>query len=270
MTPEKLRANDLAQLKGSSSWLTSIPLKEDNLLLNKREFFDGMLFRYRLPIKFLPSTCVCGLKFDVDHAMTCKKVGFISCHHDEIRDMLAKMLDEVCRDVEIEPALLPLTGETLIKTSNITNEARLDFSARYFWNRGERAFFDVRVVNPFAQRHKQQKLENVLKNNEREKKTAYNSRVINIEHGSFTPVVMTNYGGIGREGEHFVKTLAKKLATKKNIMECKIVSYIRTKLCFALLRASLLCLRGTRVLNVKKLNIDLNEIELISSPKLLV
>jgi len=105
--------------------------------------------------------------------MTCKKGGFISCRHNEIRDILAKLLDEVCRDVDIEPALLPLTGENFNKTSNSTNEARLDVSARNFWNRGERAFFDVRVVNPFAQRHKQQKLEN----NER---TTKKKRKLNI------------------------------------------------------------------------------------------
>jgi len=75
---------------------------------------------------------------------------------------------------------------------------------------------------------------------------------------------MSCYGGMGREGKHFIKTLAKKLSEKKNILECKIVAYIRTKLCFALLRASLLCLRGTRILNVKKLNIDVNEIELLN------
>lgn len=100
MNAEELRANDLAQLKGSSSWLTSIPLKEDNLLLNKREFYDGVSLRYRWSIKYLPTSCVCGAKFDIDHAMTCKKGGFISCRHNEIRDILAKQLDEVCRDVD--------------------------------------------------------------------------------------------------------------------------------------------------------------------------
>jgi len=82
MNAEELRANDLAQLKGSSSWLTSIPLKEDNLLLNKREFYDGVSLRYRWSIKYLPTSCVCGAKFDIDHAMTCKKGGFISCRHN--------------------------------------------------------------------------------------------------------------------------------------------------------------------------------------------
>lgn len=76
---------------------------------------------------------------------------------------------------------------------------------------------------------------------------------------------MSCYGGIGREGDHFIKNLAKKLSVKKNIAESKIISYIRTQLCFALLRASLLCLRETRVLNARKLNIDINEIELVNA-----
>lgn len=33
---------------------------------------------------------------------------------------------------DIKPALLPLTGAQLVKTSNITNKTRLDFSARDF------------------------------------------------------------------------------------------------------------------------------------------
>ena len=36
MNPEKLRANDLSRIKGASSWLTMLPLKSENFLLNKR------------------------------------------------------------------------------------------------------------------------------------------------------------------------------------------------------------------------------------------
>ena len=39
MTREQCRVNDLAQMKGSSSWLTTLPLESEYFTLNKREFF---------------------------------------------------------------------------------------------------------------------------------------------------------------------------------------------------------------------------------------
>ena len=47
MSPEQLRANDLAMLKGASSWLTTLPLKSENYNLNKRELYDSLSLRYR-------------------------------------------------------------------------------------------------------------------------------------------------------------------------------------------------------------------------------
>ena len=65
------------------------------------------------------------------------KGGFIHQRHDTVRDKFGKLLNEVCNDVEIEPPLLPLTGENLAQNSNKSEEARLDVSARGFWQRGQ-------------------------------------------------------------------------------------------------------------------------------------
>ena len=47
--------------------------------------------------------------------------------HNDIRDLTAKILREVCNDVEVEAKLIPLTGEQLQYRSAITgDEARLD------------------------------------------------------------------------------------------------------------------------------------------------
>ena len=55
MTEEQIRANDIAQLKGSSIWLTALPLVEEGYVLSKREFFDAIYLRYRWQLKRLPS-----------------------------------------------------------------------------------------------------------------------------------------------------------------------------------------------------------------------
>ena len=87
-----------------------------------------------------------------------------------------------------EPALFPLTGEDLPRSANSSDEARVDIAARGFWQRCEKAFFDVRVFNPYASTHRRQTLNSCFNVNEREKKRQYNQRIIEVEHGSFTPV----------------------------------------------------------------------------------
>ena len=67
MSKEMIRANDLAQMKGASSWLNALPLKDEGYTLNKREFFDAIALRYRWTLSRTPVNCGCGKKFDVDH-----------------------------------------------------------------------------------------------------------------------------------------------------------------------------------------------------------
>ena len=87
--------------------------------------------------------------------MSCKKGGFITHRHNELRDITAKLLEEVCKDVEIEPTLTTLTGEEFVyKTANHQPEARLDVSTNGFWIKGQRTFVDIRVYDPNALRYK--------------------------------------------------------------------------------------------------------------------
>jgi hypothetical protein len=246
MSEEEIRANDLAQLKGSSAWLTALPLTDEGYVLTKREFYDAIYLRYRWQLKRLPSFCACGKSFTVDHALSCLKGGFIHRRHDEIRDLLATAIDDVAYDVSTEPALAPLTGEVLSPSANSSDDARVDIAARGFWQRCEKAFFDVRVFNPYASTHRRQTLSSAFNSNEREKKRQYNQRIVEVEHGSFTPVVFSAFGGCGRETQHFLSFLAEKLAIKKNFEPSVVLSWLRRKISFALLRSQVVCVRGSR------------------------
>ena len=246
MTPEQKRANDVATMTGASSWLSSMPLKAENFVLNKREFYDAIRLRYRLDLKYLPSLCACGKRFTVDHAMSCMKGGYIHQRHDEVRDLFGKLAEEISKNVEIEPHLIPLSGEHLERSANAADEARLDLSVRGFWQRGQKAFFDIRVFNPFAPTHRNQKLTNVFSAQEKEKKRAYGQRVIDIEHGSFTPLVFYPLGGCGREAERFLSVFAKRISDKRDIEQSVVTNWIRSVLSFALLRFAILCVRGSR------------------------
>ena len=262
MSTEEKRANDLAQMKGASCWLNALPLKSENYTLNKREFYDAICLRYRWHIKYLPSTCACGEAYTIDHAMSCLKGGFIHQRHDEIRDTIANLTKEVCNDVEVEPHLIKLTGEKFAKSTNVQEDARLDFSARNFWINGQRAFFDIRVFNPYAPSHLNKDISTVFLSNEKEKKRAYNNRVVEVEHGSFTPIVLTPYGGCSRETEKFFSTLASKIAKKRDLIESAVIHWLRTKISFTLLRSSILFIRGSRSVRTKYLNTDSNNIEI--------
>lgn len=77
VSPEQLRANNLATLTGPSSWLTTLPRKSENHNLNKREFYHSLSLRYHWTQKYLPSVCPRDKRFDVDHAMSCMKSGFV-------------------------------------------------------------------------------------------------------------------------------------------------------------------------------------------------
>ena len=67
-------------------------------------------------------------------AMSCKKGGFVTLRHNEVRDVSATLLSDICKDVELEPSLLTLNGEqhTMRKTAKRNDEVRLDICARSF------------------------------------------------------------------------------------------------------------------------------------------
>ena len=67
-----------------------------------------------------------------------------------------------------------------------------------------------------------------------------------MEHGSFSPLVFTPYGGAGRETELVIKTLSAKVARKRNLEYSIVTNWIRSKILFILLKSAILCIRGSR------------------------
>ena len=161
----------LAQEKGASSWLSALPIEEFGFALHKGAFRDALALRYGWTPCLVPSHCACGQPFSVSHALSCSMGGYPSIRHNEIRDLTAELLSEVCHSVSIEPHLQPLGGETLRGASaNIQDGARLDIAANGFWGgRFERAFFDVRVFNPHAPTNRQPQLSSCYRRHENAK-----------------------------------------------------------------------------------------------------
>ena len=247
LRPEQVRLIEINQETGASSWLTVLPLKEEGYIFNKQSFWDLIGLRYGWSLKRFPETCECGSKFSADHALSCKKGGFVSLRHNTIRNITATVLREVCHDVTIEPRLQPLSGESFNEvTSNKADEARGDICARGFWTTGQMAFFDVRVFNPNARRYVNLEISKSYVLNEKEKKKEYNERVLQVEHGSFTPLVMSATGGMGRECRRFYARLAEILSEKRKQNYSLTTTWLRRKICFALMKSVCMCIRGSR------------------------
>ena len=261
LSPRSLRAAELASEKGASSWLTVIPIKDQNYDLNKREFKDAIKMRYNWEISNLPKTCMCGDIFYVDHAMICRRGGFVIQRHNELRDLEAELLSTVCNDVQVEPVLQQITGETQNRGANRAIDARLDIRARGFWERQRSAFFDVRVCHPNADSYREQNPEQIYKQHENQKKRQYSSRVMEVEQVTFTPLIFSSTGGMGAECKLYHKRLLELLAIKKGGSYATTMQLVRAKVSFALIRSALLCLRGSRSIRrtIETSDIDFSE-----------
>ena len=105
---------------------------------------------------------------------------------------------------------------------------------------------DVRITHPNAPSNLSIPLDKLLKKNEKEKKTKYNSRVINTERASFIPLVFTTAATTAPECNKFHKRLAELIATKRKEKYSDVINYIRTRISFAMLKAVLLSIHGIR------------------------
>ena len=131
--PEKLKkCIDLACEKGAGVWLTALPLQNMGYVLNKQEFRDAVCLRYEWKIPNTPSYCNCGEKNSVQHTLNCRLGGFTIMRHNNIRDLEATLLRPICKDVKVEPKLMPL-GCTGTQSTNATDGARADVSAVGLW-----------------------------------------------------------------------------------------------------------------------------------------
>ena len=69
---------------------------------------------------------------------------------------------------------------------------------------------------------------------------------MNVEHGTFTPLVFSVTRGMAKECLKFHKFVAEKIANKSGCRYEKVLSIIKCKLSFLILRASLMFVRGSR------------------------
>ena len=113
LSPDLVSSVELACERGVSNWLSCLPLKFHGFALHKTAFRDAVMLRYHWTPPACPTSCPCGHDFTIDYCISCPKGGFPSLRHNEVRDLTAMMMYEVCSNVSTKPHLQPLTGEAL-------------------------------------------------------------------------------------------------------------------------------------------------------------
>ena len=78
------------------------------------------------------------------------------------------------------------------------------------------------------------------------KRRSDNNRSMNVEHGTFTPLIYSVTGGAGPEAQLFHKHSALKISTKTGDRFEKVFSLLRCQRSFLILRSVLMCVRGAR------------------------
>ena len=97
-----------------------------------------------------------------------------------------------------------------------------------------------------SQSNQNKSTEKIFESHENEKKRHYNQRVIDVEQGTFTPLVFGTNGGFGKECDLFIKKLAEKMALKSDESYASVITWLRTDLSFCILKSVNTCVRGSR------------------------
>ena len=130
-----------------------------------------------------------------------------------------------------------------------------------------KSIFDVRVFHAPAPTNASKPIPVMYESHEKEKKRGYNARVIQIERGTFTPLVFSTSGGMGKEASKLVKRLAERMEFSTGQRYADAVGYIRKRLRFEILKTTVIALRGDRGAKLRSANnVVVGELDLNLEP----
>ena len=104
----------------------------------------------------------------------------------------------------------------------------------------------VCVVNPLAPSNSSSSLASTFKKHENIERCAYGQRIREVEHASFTSIVLSATGGFAHEASVFYKCLACLLSTKWGDEYSVVLGWLCCSLCFLLLCSAIQCIHGAR------------------------
>ena len=132
-----------------------------------------------------------------------------------------------------------------VSDSTSKQSRRQDWTSRQgtFWSLGVTAFFGVRVTHVNFKCNQGEAISTIFK--EQREKRKYQQRVLDVEMGSFTPLVFGTKGGIGADCYCFLKRLTKKLSEKDEEPYHITITWVRILPSFEILRSVHIRLKGS-------------------------
>ena len=82
--------------------------------------------------------------YETIHALNCKRSGFVTISHNNIRNYETNLLAKIHTDLETEPSLQPIEGEIINGIPG--DNARPNVRARGVWRDGQNAFLIFRLL----------------------------------------------------------------------------------------------------------------------------
>ena len=119
------------------------------------------------------------------------------------------------------------------------DKARRDVSAVCVWGTHERTFIAVKIFHPNCPSYINMEKEKAYVQQENIKKRKYKEKILNVECGLLTPILFSTTGGAGPEADRHLKRVTELMALKKKGEYSQIITFIRTRLHFNLLRSIL-------------------------------
>lgn len=223
----------------SSGWLSVLPLQKQHFDLSPCEFRDALAIRYKRKPVEMPSACDgCGCSnFSLEHALSCKTGGLITRRHNEVRDVFGELMTTAWGNCIKEPIITEADGTS--------PGLRGDLACRGVWEPQRVALFDVRVIDTDAPSYVSRPVSNVLTSAEQEKQRKY-LEACEQRHATFTPLVCTADALLAPQMTAFVKLMAERLAERWSRSQSVLKGWLRARIAFSVIRASSMCLRGTR------------------------
>ena len=147
--------------------------------------------------------------------------------HDEIRDTFANLMSVLCYDVEIEPKLQSLQGESCVINSTTTNEdAQPDVKTNGIWDsRFSQTFFDVKVFNPRA-KNSQRLPKDAYRYHVSPKISKHHQRVLQVEQRSICSLIVGCTGGAAPAATRPMQRIPEKLSEKRHESYSESINYV--------------------------------------------
>jgi hypothetical protein len=262
MTAEKSRT--ISRGKETGALLSVLPSTVNGTVLSAQEFQDESSMRHAETPHNFPDKCDgCDAHFSPQHALGCKKGGLVIFRHNEIRDKLVNLASRVftpsavreeplihsCATEKVKNSPSPKNTQNIDKETATGEDERGDLLIRGFWTAA------VPRLHSGHACHRQglevllqmDPVQSVRDATRKEKKRKCLGACLENRR-RFTPFVLSVDGLLGREAKTFAKRLAvMKLAGKWQKPHLQVCGCVKARLSAAAVRATHLCLRGSRV-----------------------